>query len=210
MLAARFPRMSEQEHLYRTALDLAPGKPITFRTLDIGSDKVLPYMTQLQEENPALGWRAIRIGLDRPALLRSQLRAMLRAAAGRDLRIMFPMIASLAEIRGREGHGRSRDRRICCAMAALPPSDLKVGIMVEVPSLLWELDGSLPPRRFYIGRLERSDAIFLRRRPRQQARLAALRSLVAALSRRAEANRRHGPRRIDAADAVRRNRRQAA
>ena len=82
MLAARFPRLTEQEQLYRAALDLAAGAPITFRTLDIGSDKVLPYMTQLKEENPALGWRAIRIGLDRPALLRLQLRAMLRAAAG--------------------------------------------------------------------------------------------------------------------------------
>ncbi len=138
MLAARFPRMSEQEQLYRTALDLAPGKLITFRTLDIGSDKVLPYMTQLKEENPALGWRAIRIGLDRPALLRSQLRAMLRAGAGRELRIMFPMIASIGEFESARAmvdlevahllrHGRE------------PPSDLKVGIMVEVPSLLFEL-----------------------------------------------------------------------
>ena len=72
---------------------LADGRPITFRTLDIGSDKVLPYMAKMEEENPALGWRAIRIGLDRPGLLRMQLRAMLRAGAGRDLRIMFPMIA---------------------------------------------------------------------------------------------------------------------
>jgi len=138
MLAARFPRMSEQETLYRTALDLAPGKPITFRTLDIGSDKVLPYMTQLKEENPALGWRAIRIGLDRPALLRSQLRAMLRAAAGRDLRVMFPMIASLAEF---EAARAMVDLEIAHLKrhARLPPSDLKIGIMVEVPSLLWEL-----------------------------------------------------------------------
>jgi phosphotransferase system enzyme I (PtsP) len=138
MLASRFPRMSEQEQLYRTAIDLAPGATITFRTLDIGSDKVLPYMTQLKEENPALGWRAIRIGLDRPALLRSQLRAMLRAGAGRELRIMFPMIASLGEFEAAKAmvdlemahllrHGRE------------PPGDLKVGIMVEVPSLLWEL-----------------------------------------------------------------------
>jgi phosphotransferase system enzyme I (PtsP) len=139
MLASRFPRMGEQERLYRTALDLAPGKPITFRTLDIGSDKVLPYMTQLQEENPALGWRAIRIGLDRPGLLRTQLRGLLRAAAGRELRVMFPMIASLAEFEAAramldlEMAHLQRHRRE-------PPSDLKIGIMVEVPSLLWELD----------------------------------------------------------------------
>jgi phosphotransferase system enzyme I (PtsP) len=139
MLAPRFPRMNEQERLYRTALDLAPGKPITFRTLDIGSDKVLPYMTQVQEENPALGWRAIRIGLDRPGLLRSQLRGLLRAAAGRDLRIMFPMIASLGEF---EAARSMVDREMAQLLrhGREPPSDLKVGIMVEVPSLLWDLD----------------------------------------------------------------------
>jgi phosphotransferase system enzyme I (PtsP) len=139
MLAARFPRMREQFDLYRTVLDAVPGHPVTFRTLDIGSDKVLPYMTKLEEENPALGWRAIRIGLDRPALLRLQLRALLRAAAGRDLRIMFPMVATCAEfdaakkIVGREleyltKHGYGT------------PAALELGVMVEVPSLLFELD----------------------------------------------------------------------
>ena len=95
MLAARFPRASEQEQLYRTVLEAVPDRPVTFRTLDIGSDKVLPYMDKVEEENPALGWRAIRIGLDRPGLLRMQLRAMLRAGAGRELRIMFPMVATI-------------------------------------------------------------------------------------------------------------------
>ena len=74
-------------------LDAAGDKPVTFRTLDIGGDKVLPYMRNVEEENPALGWRAIRLGLDRPGLLRTQLRALLRAAGGRALKIMFPMIA---------------------------------------------------------------------------------------------------------------------
>ncbi|MEJ0096333.1 MAG: phosphoenolpyruvate--protein phosphotransferase [Methylocella sp.] len=139
MLASRFPKMGQQEALYRAALDSAQGKSITFRTLDIGSDKILPYMTQLQEENPALGWRAIRIGLDRPGLLRTQLRGLLRAGAGREVRIMFPMIAKLEEFEAAKAmvdlemahllrHGRQ------------PPTDLKLGIMVEVPSLLWELD----------------------------------------------------------------------
>ncbi|VFU10474.1 phosphoenolpyruvate--protein phosphotransferase [Methylocella tundrae] len=138
MLASRFPKMSEQERLYRTALDLAQGKQITFRTLDIGSDKVLPYMTQLQEENPALGWRAIRIGLDRPGLLRTQLRGLLRAAAGRDLRIMFPMIATLEELSAAR---TLLDREMAHLLrhGREPPNDLKVGIMVEVPSLLWDL-----------------------------------------------------------------------
>jgi phosphotransferase system enzyme I (PtsP) len=64
-----------------------------FRTLDIGGDKVLPYLAHTAEDNPAMGWRAIRIGLDRPAMLRQQLRALLRAATGRELLIKFPMIA---------------------------------------------------------------------------------------------------------------------
>ena len=83
MLASRFPRLEAQETLYRAVLDAAGERPVTFRTLDIGGDKRLPYMKTHEEENPALGWRAVRIGLDKPALLRIQMRAMLRAAAGR-------------------------------------------------------------------------------------------------------------------------------
>jgi phosphotransferase system enzyme I (PtsP) len=81
--------------LYRAVLDAAGDKPVTFRTLDIGGDKVLPYMRNVEEENPALGWRAIRLGLDRPGLLRTQLRALLRAAGSRALKIMFPMISTV-------------------------------------------------------------------------------------------------------------------
>ena len=69
MLAARFPRPGAQQQLYRAILDAAGERPVTFRTLDIGGDKLLPYMKGVEEENPALGWRALRIGLDRPALL---------------------------------------------------------------------------------------------------------------------------------------------
>ncbi len=139
MLASRFPRMGEQEKWYRSALDIAKGKPIAFRTLDIGSDKVLPYMIELQEENPALGWRAIRIGLDRPGVLRPQLRGLLRAGAGREMRIMFPMIASIAELDAAKAvleHEVALLRR----HGHKPPAELKVGVMVEVPSLLWELE----------------------------------------------------------------------
>src|SRR6202008_729995 len=85
MVAGQFPRTGEQLSLYRSVLDGARGRPVTFRTLDVGGDKVLPYMRIVEEENPALGWRAIRLGLDRPALLRNQVRALLRAASGRDL-----------------------------------------------------------------------------------------------------------------------------
>ena len=82
-----------------TVLDAAGGRPVTFRTLDIGGDKVLPYFKSVaQEENPALGWRAIRLGLDRPGLLRTQVRALLKAAGGRELRLMLPMVTEVGEI----------------------------------------------------------------------------------------------------------------
>lgn len=139
MLAPRFPRMDEQYRFYKAVLDAVPDRPVTFRTLDIGSDKILPYMAKIEEENPALGWRAIRIGLDRPGLLRMQLRAMLKAGADRDLRIMFPMIANVAEFEAARAialreleHIRRHDYP--------PPATLQLGAMVEVPSLLWELD----------------------------------------------------------------------
>jgi phosphotransferase system enzyme I (PtsP) len=139
MVAPNFPRASEQYALYRAVLDAAEGKPVTFRTLDIGGDKVLPYMRNIEEENPALGWRAIRLGLDRPALLRTQLRALLRAAGGRSLKIMFPMIATVAEFnQARElverelTHLRRHGHKL--------PDEVQVGSMVEVPSLLYQLD----------------------------------------------------------------------
>ena len=139
MVAPQFPRQSEQYHLYKAVLDALPDRTVTFRTLDIGGDKILPYMATFEEENPALGWRAIRIGLDRPALLRSQLRAMLRAGAGRELRIMFPMVATVDEFES----ARALVRRELAHLTRHKhpvPSDLKLGVMVEVPSLLWQID----------------------------------------------------------------------
>jgi phosphotransferase system enzyme I (PtsP) len=139
MLASSFPRLNAQELLYRTVLDAAGDHVVTFRTLDIGGDKMLPYMKRLDEENPALGWRAIRIGLDRPGLLRIQLRAMLRAAAGRELKVMIPMVSTVAEfLAARELFDREIAFVKRCGRK--PPSDVKLGAMVEVPSLLWELD----------------------------------------------------------------------
>jgi len=139
MVAPNFPRASEQHALYRAVLDAAGEKPVTFRTLDIGGDKVLPYMRNIEEENPALGWRAIRLGLDRPALLRTQLRALLRAGGGRALKIMFPMIATVAEFdQAKElvelelTHLRRHGHKL--------PDEVEVGSMVEVPSLLYQLD----------------------------------------------------------------------
>src|SRR5208282_5487312 len=99
MVASQFPRASEQQQLYRAVIEAAAGRPVTFRTLDIGGDKVLPYMRTADEENPAMGWRAIRLGLDRPGLLRMQIRALLHAAANRELRVMLPMVTELDEVR---------------------------------------------------------------------------------------------------------------
>ncbi len=139
MVAPNFPRSSEQYALYRNVLDSAGDRPVTFRTLDIGGDKVLPYMRSIEEENPALGWRAIRLGLDRPALLRTQIRALLRAAGGRVLKVMFPMISVVSEFdQARElvEHELTHLRRHGHKL----PDQVEVGSMVEVPSLLYQLD----------------------------------------------------------------------
>ncbi len=139
MVAAAFPRTSEQFNLYSSVLKAAGERPVTFRTLDIGGDKVLPYMRVIEEENPALGWRAIRLGLDRPGLLRSQIRALLRAAAGRDLKMMFPMVSAVDEfdrakvfVEHELTHLRKHGHKL--------PERIEVGAMVEVPALLFQLD----------------------------------------------------------------------
>ncbi|UDL94800.1 phosphoenolpyruvate--protein phosphotransferase [Lichenihabitans sp. PAMC28606] len=139
MVADHFPRPSEQYALYKSVMDMVSDRPVTFRTLDIGGDKVLPYMMRLDEENPALGWRALRIGLDRPALLRSQLRAMLRAGAGREVRIMFPMVAEAAEF-DRARAAVDHELAFLTQHHHPLPTEIKLGAMVEVPSLLWQLD----------------------------------------------------------------------
>ncbi|MBB6252489.1 phosphotransferase system enzyme I (PtsP) [Nitrospirillum iridis] len=143
MVRHTYPDTAIQKETYAKVLDEAGDKPVTFRTLDVGGDKTLPYFPDLGEENPALGWRAIRIGLDRPAMLRKQLRALLWAASGRDLRLMFPMVAEVSEfIRARRVLDLELRRLEQDKMA--PPRDLKVGVMMEVPALLFQLDALLP------------------------------------------------------------------
>ena len=138
MVAERMPSASEQQALYSAVFAEAGELPVTFRTLDIGGDKILPYMRAVEEENPALGWRAIRIGLDRPGLLRAQIRALLKAAGGRPLKIMFPMVATCdeflraKELVTRECNHLSRHNHAL-------PSDVKLGVMLEVPSLLFQI-----------------------------------------------------------------------
>jgi phosphotransferase system enzyme I (PtsP) len=142
MVASQFPRTGEQLALYRAVLDATSGRPVTFRTLDIGGDKVLPYMRNVEEENPALGWRAIRLGLDRPALLRSQIRALLRAASNRELKLMFPMVAAVEEFdQGKELV--ERELTYLRRHGHKLPERVEVGTMVEVPALLYQLDALL-------------------------------------------------------------------
>ncbi len=143
MVSEDLPRLAAQTALYRRVLEGAAGRPVTFRTLDLGGDKVLPYMASEREDNPALGWRAVRMGLDRPGLLRMQLRALFAAAGGRELRIMFPLVATVEEfLRARSYVDREAEWARRRGRAA--PSLLRVGAMIEAPSLVWHLDALLP------------------------------------------------------------------
>ena len=135
MVRQRMPRREAQAKLYGGVLDAAKGAEVIFRTLDIGSDKVLPYMRRMREANPALGWRAIRVGLDRPRLFRMQIQALIRGAAGRPLSLMFPMISEAAEFYAARELVEKEIRRL--ADQGYPaPTQLKVGMMFEVPALL--------------------------------------------------------------------------
>ena len=138
MVRATMPNVAAQASLYGQVLDAAGERPVLFRTLDVGGDKVLPYLARHDEPNPAMGWRAIRLSLDRPVLLRMQLRALLRAAAGRRLNVMFPMIADVAEFRQARALLDREVRRQRKLDEALPVR-IRVGTMLEVPALVWQL-----------------------------------------------------------------------
>lgn len=143
LISSRLPKLQEQVDLYAEVLDAAGDKPVIFRTIDVGGDKVLPYLTAGREENPALGWRAIRVSLDRPALLKIQVRALLEAAAGRNLNIMFPMVADVSEFKAARA---IVDQEVVRRenKGLLQPKKLNVGTMLEVPSLAWQLNVLLP------------------------------------------------------------------
>ena len=147
MVAEQMPRLSAQTELYSRVLEAAGDRPVVFRTLDLGGDKVLPYMEAEREDNPALGWRAVRMGLDRPALLRLQLRALIAAARGRELHVMFPLVATVEEFRVARGFV---DHEIAWAQrrGRPAPNPIRVGAMIEAPSLLWHLDALLPRTDF--------------------------------------------------------------
>ena len=147
MLSGRLPRLNQQIKAYSSVLDQVKGYPVVFRTLDIGGDKVLPYMRRVPEENPAMGWRALRMSIDRPALFRTQFRALLRAHCGRPLSLMVPMLTAASEmddvralIDAELEHARRHGHPV--------PASLSIGAMLEVPSLLFELESVLDKTDF--------------------------------------------------------------
>ena len=139
MIASTMPKLEEQEAFYRNVIRQAAGRPVTFRALDIGGDKVVSYFRNHEEENPALGWRAIRLSLDRPGLLRTQLRALLRASADSELKMMLPMVTEVAEIHAVRELLQKEVQHLSKFGHSLPRR-LQFGAMLEVPALMWQLD----------------------------------------------------------------------
>jgi phosphotransferase system enzyme I (PtsP) len=139
LIRSQMPKRSELSALYARVIDAAHGKRVAFRTLDIGSDKVLPYMKANDEPNPAMGWRAIRVGLDKPGILRMQLQALIRAANGGPLAVMFPFITLHSEFRAAKTEldkVLAREVRLGNPL----PSKFEVGAMLETPSLAYAPD----------------------------------------------------------------------
>lgn len=134
-----FPSEEEQLRLYRRVLDAMQGRPVTIRTLDIGGDKQLPYFQTPRENNPALGWRGIRVTLEWRELLRVQMRAILRASAFGEVRVLLPMISSLEEIEVVRAVFQDTRSKLL-AKGHSVADEIAVGVMIEVPSTLWVLD----------------------------------------------------------------------
>ena len=142
LVRSRVPRRGELAATYARVMDAAKGKRVVFRTLDIGSDKVLPYMKRDDEPNPALGWRAIRVGLDKPGVMRMQLQALIRASQGRPLTVMFPFVAQFDEYKAARQKLEDElesERKL----GHILPEKIEVGAMLETPSLAFS------PRQFF-------------------------------------------------------------
>ena len=142
LINSQMPRRGELAALYDRVLNAARGKRVVFRTLDIGSDKVLPYMKPQDEPNPAMGWRAIRVGLDKKGVMRMQLQALIRAAGGRPLSVMFPFVAQFEEFKAARQallDELDREKRLGHAL----PETVEIGAMLETPSL------AFAPRQFF-------------------------------------------------------------
>lgn len=144
LVSATLPRREAQTRLYSAVLEAAGDKPVIFRTVDIGGDKAVPYLQDDgPEENPAMGWRALRVALERRGLLKVQARALLDAAAGRTLNVMFPMVTEPWEFE--QARAIVEDQAAYLRGRGLPlPTTIHYGVMMEVPALAWRLDALLP------------------------------------------------------------------
>lgn len=150
LVSATLPQRERQTRLYRDVMDAAGAKPVIFRTVDIGGDKAVPYLRDEGsefEENPAMGWRALRMALEREGLLKVQARALLEAASGRALHVMFPMVSEPWEFDEAKAvfdeqlaHLKSRKKIL--------PEAIYYGAMLEVPALAEVLDDLLPRINF--------------------------------------------------------------
>lgn len=154
------PDVERQMGYYKELMDKAGNKKVIFRSLDVGSDKLLPYWGKVGEDNPAIGWRSIRITLDRRAILRKQVRAFLRAAAGKELNVMFPMVANLSEFEEAKETlliELEKEKR----RGGNIPSKVNIGLMIEVPSIIFQLDAILKQADFIsIGTNDLAQFIF--------------------------------------------------
>jgi phosphotransferase system enzyme I (PtsP) len=144
------PGRESQLRLYKRVLDAAGDKPVVFRTLDIGGDKSLPYLSSGVEEaeNPSLGWRALRLSLDRSTLMKAQARALIQAATGRVLRVMFPMVSEPWEYEQARALFEAQVQWAEQGNRPLPRL-IEYGAMLEVPALAEMLD-QLLPRLYFI------------------------------------------------------------
>ena len=139
MISSGLPMKDRQTEMYRKILDAAEGRPVVFRSLDIGGDKMLPYLRHEKEENPAMGWRAVRMTLDRSGLFRAQLRALIKAAAGRELQLMLPMISQTSEYE--RARAILEEELVMSRRFGWPEAGkIHLGAMIEVPALLLQLD----------------------------------------------------------------------
>ena len=145
LVSATLPQRERQQRLYRDVLDQAGERPVIFRTVDIGGDKALPYLKEhhAEEENPAMGWRAIRLSLERDGLMKAQARALIEAAAGRTLNVMFPMVSEPWEFEEAKGLFEAQRAWVAGRNRRLP-TEIRYGAMLEVPALAEQLDILLP------------------------------------------------------------------
>jgi phosphotransferase system enzyme I (PtsP) len=145
LVSATLPQRERQQRLYKEVLDAAGDRPVIFRTVDIGGDKALPYLNKADadEENPAMGWRALRLALDRDGLMKVQARALIEAAAGRSLNVMFPMVSEAWEFDEAKALFEAQ-RAWLSARGRRAPIEIRYGAMLEVPALAEQLDLLLP------------------------------------------------------------------